>query len=513
LIAGRYTLEREIGRGGAGSVHLAHDDLLDRSVAIKRIGLLPGTTGQDIARAQREARLAAGINHPHVVSIFDLVKDEDCYWLVMELVPGRSLTEVVSEEGPLPASRAAGIVAQAADALVQAGKAGIVHRDVKPGNIMVNDENHAKLGDFGIARTGADTALTQTGFVTGSPAYLAPEVASGSPATPASDVWSLGATLFYAVTGRPPYDVGDNIMGCLYRIVHEDPPRLPDDHPLAGLLGVMLVKDPAQRWPVERVRDDLRRVAHGSPSNAPAPLARGEQPVEMTAPLTIPVGGAGAEPAEAVATRSTSSLPVTPVAPPTAPPGATSDAQRRRRPLGMVAAVLAVVLLAGLAAWWLWPGDGERPSSDSGAGSDKPSASDTSSPSKGTSDQPSEQPSASEEPTQEPSAEPSTTAGGGQRAAMRTFVQDYFATVTSDPESTWAMLTPEFQAASGGYDRYAGFWSTIASATAYDIAVDPKALTTSYTIDYVTTSGAEKTEQGQLQLEKQGDQYLIAGEG
>jgi hypothetical protein len=179
----------------------------------------------------------------------------------------------------------------------------------------------------------------------------------------------------------------------------------------------------------------------------------------------------------------------------------------------MVAAVLAVALLAGLAAWWLWPGDGERPSSDSGAGSDKPSASDTSSPSKGTSDQPSEQPSASEEPTQEPSAEPSTAAGGGQRAAMRTFVQDYFATVTSDPESTWAMLTPEFQAASGGYDRYAGFWSTIASATAYDIAVDPKALTTSYTIDYVTTSGAEKTEQGQLQLEKQGDQYLIAGEG
>ena len=509
MIAGRYTLEREIGRGGAGSVHLAHDDLLDRSVAIKRIGLLPGTTGQDIARAQREARLAAGINHPHVVSIFDLVKDEDCYWLVMELVAGRSLTEVVSEEGPLPATRAAGIVAQAADALVQAGKAGIVHRDVKPGNIMVNEENHAKLGDFGIARTGTDTALTQTGFVTGSPAYLAPEVASGSPATPASDVWSLGATLFYAVTGRPPYDVGDNIMGCLYRIVHEEPPRLPDDHPLAGLLGMMLVKDPAQRWPVERVRDDLRRVAHGSASRAPAPLARGAHPGEVTAPLAVRAGGAGADPTRAGAPRSTSSLPVTPVAPPPAPPGSGSDEPRRRRPFGWVAAaVLALVLVVGLGAWWLRPGDGERPSGDAGAtrsarpsGSDKPSASQ----------EPTD--SASEEPSPSDTQEPTPATGGGERAAMRRFVQDYFATVTSDPRSTWEMLTPEFQAASGGYGRYSGFWSTIDSATPYDIAVDPDALTTSYPIDYVTTSGARKTQQVQLQLAKEGDQYLIAGEG
>ncbi|WP_415839407.1 serine/threonine-protein kinase, partial [Nocardioides zeicaulis] len=271
MIAGRYTLEREIGRGGAGSVHLAHDELLDRSVAIKRIGLLAGTTDQDIARAEREARLAAGINHPHVVSIFDLVKDVDCYWLVMELVRGRTLTEVVRADGPLPVTRAAGILAQAADALVQAGRAGIVHRDVKPGNIMVDDDHHTKLGDFGIARAGTDAALTQTGFITGSPAYIAPEVASGAPASAASDVWSLGGTLYFALTGRAPYEVGDNIMGGLYRIVHGEPPRLPHDHPLAGLLAVMMAKDPADRWPVERVRDDLRRAAHGEASTAPTP--------------------------------------------------------------------------------------------------------------------------------------------------------------------------------------------------------------------------------------------------
>jgi serine/threonine protein kinase len=510
LIAGRYTLEREIGRGGAGSVHLAHDDLLDRSVAIKRIGLLPGTTGQDIARAQREARLAAGINHPHVVSIFDLVKDEDCYWLVMELVRGRTLTEVVTEEGPLPDTRAAGIVAQAADALVQAGKAGIVHRDVKPSNIMVNDDNHAKLGDFGIARAGTDSALTQTGFVTGSPAYIAPEVASGSPATAASDVWSLGGTLYFALTGRPPYDVGENLMGGLYKIVHDEPPQLPDDHPLAGLLAVMMDKDPERRWSAEKVRDDLRRVARGMASSAPVVHAREERRDDATVPMGAPFTAPPGSTEDAEPTRTTS-VPVTPVAPPAPPPPVEADEPSRRRPLGWVAAVLALVLVAGLGAWLLWPGDGERPS-DAGTGQGgEPSASDT--PSAEPTGDPSEEPSTTEEPTQEPSTEPSPATGGGERAAMRTFVQDYFATVTSDPESTYAMLTPEFQAASGGYERYAGFWSTIASATPYDITVDPKALTTSYTIDYVTTSGATKTQQVQLQLAKQGGAYLIAGEG
>ena len=232
MIAGRYRLEREIGRGGSGVVHLAHDEVLDRSVAVKRIGLLPGTTSEDVSRAEREGRLAAGVNHPHVVSILDLVKDDDCFWLIMEHVDGRTLSEVVAAEGPLPVRRAAGIIAQAADALVQAGRVGIVHRDVKPSNIMVGVDDHAKLGDFGIARSASDTALTRTGLVTGSPAYLAPEVASGRSATGASDVWSLGATLWHALVGRPPYDVSDgNVLGGLYRIVHDDPPRLPGTIP------------------------------------------------------------------------------------------------------------------------------------------------------------------------------------------------------------------------------------------------------------------------------------------
>ena len=264
MIAGRYRLEREIGRGGSGTVHLAVDEVLGRRVAMKRIGLIPGSDNVELERAEREARLAAALNHPHVVSVFDLVDENDVRWLVMEYVDGQTLSEQVRASGPMDAVEAAALLAQVADALVEAHAAGIVHRDVKPSNILVAG-GVAKLNDFGIARSADDASLTQTGLVTGSPAYLAPEVASGSSATPASDVWSLGATLYHAVTGKPPYDVGDNLIGALYKIVHEDPPRLPEDHPVAGLLSVMLTRDAESRWPMSagprRARPDRPRPA------------------------------------------------------------------------------------------------------------------------------------------------------------------------------------------------------------------------------------------------------------
>jgi serine/threonine protein kinase len=507
VIAGRYRLEREIGRGGAGVVHLAHDELLDRRVAVKRIGLLPGTTDDDVLRAEREARLAAGISHSHVVSIFDLVKDDDCYWLVMEHVDGRTLAELVAAEGPLPAKRAAALLAQAADALVQAGRAGIVHRDVKPSNIIIGPGDHAKLGDFGIARAASDTALTQTGIVTGSPAYLAPEVASGDAATEASDVWSLGATLFHAVAGRAPYDVGQNVLGGLYRIVNGDPPRLPADDPMAGLLAVMMVKDPAGRWPAERVRDDLRRIARGEPSSAPAPM-RSDSSHHGDAPTAVLAAGAGGMPALGPEpTTRTTAAPVVPREAPAeeAPAPPLGPRRSRRLPIGAVAAALALVLLLGLGAWLLWP-DGESP--DPSGGPTDPTTSDPQEPS----EEPTQDP--TEEPTEEPTTEPDPDDGpGASRAAMRAFVEDYFAQVTSDPETTFAMLTPEFQAESGGFGDYEGFWSTIESATPRDIRADPGSLTTTYTIEFVTTSGRTTTEQGRLQLARQGDGLLIAGEG
>ncbi len=490
MIAGRYTLEREIGRGGAGVVHLARDEVLGRHVAIKRMGLLPGTTEDDVVRAEREARLAAGINHPHVVSILDLVKDDECYWLVMEHVVGRTLTELIVADGPLPATRAAVIMAQAADALVEANKAGIVHRDVKPSNIMVDDADHAKLADFGIARSASDAALTRTGLVTGSPAYLAPEVASGSNATAASDVWSLGATLHHAIVGRAPYDMGQNVLGGLYRIVHDEPPRLPGDHPMAELLAGMMQKDPGLRWSVMRVRDELRRIARRGIGETAKPV-QGERP-------------------DGSATATMSAVPASSAAMRTAPTRAT-------RPWGRIIAVVALALLVGIGSWLWWPEGRELESGTDPAGS-APSQAPTAPEQSSVPEEPTTSQEATTAPTTEPTAEPTSatsapTAPAGDAAAMQAFVQDYFARVTSDPASTFEMLTPQFQSASGGFGRYSGFWSTIETATTSGVTADAETLEVSYTIQYATTSGRTTTQQGRLQLRTSGDSYLIAGEG
>ena len=283
MIAGRYTLEREIGRGGMGAVWLGVDEVLDREVALKRIGLLPGADSTDLARAEREARLAAQLSHPHVVAVFNLAVDvdTDAQWLVMEYVEGTTLARLVRERGRLSPDEAAPLLWQTADALVAAHAAGIVHRDVKPSNILVDRNRRVKLTDFGIARIAADPSLTQTGLVTGSPAYLAPEVAAGQRGDEAVDVWSLGATIFHVLSGRPPYEMGDNVMGGLYRLVNDEPPRLADAGWMAPLLEATMVKDPSRRWSMVQVRDFLagpagrvRRTAPLAPVEAPGTTRR-----------------------------------------------------------------------------------------------------------------------------------------------------------------------------------------------------------------------------------------------
>lgn len=257
MIGGRYTLDREVGRGGMGAVWVGTDQTLGRTVALKRVGHAPGGADVDVRRAEREARLAARLNHPHVVAVFDLVDDGDAQWMVMEYVEGTNLSQIVKANGAMPPEQIAPILAQVADALAAAHAAGIVHRDVKPSNILVTPDGNVKLSDFGIARSEADAALTQTGLVTGSPAYLAPEVATGQAATEASDIWSLGATLCHALTGQAPYDVGNNVMGALYKIVNEDPPRPVEAGWLAPLLASTMEKNPARRWSATQVREFL----------------------------------------------------------------------------------------------------------------------------------------------------------------------------------------------------------------------------------------------------------------
>lgn len=477
MIAGRYTLEREIGRGGTGAVHLGRDEVLGRPVALKRIGMIPGADAPDLARAEREARLAAMLNHPHVVGVYDLVVEDDHQWLVMEYVEGETLAQRIRRLGRLEHGDAASLMWQAADALAEAHAHDVIHRDVKPSNILVTAAHQAKLTDFGIARAQADASLTQTGLVTGSPAYLAPEVASGSTATAASDVWSWGATLFHALAGRPPYDVGENLIGGLYKIVHEDPPRLDDAGPMATVLEHTMVRDPDRRWTMAQVREHLDA------------LRRGETPTQVV-PVAAPVPPPSGDSPATAAPSTTRTPPIAPTP---------RSARRRRSPLPWLVALAAAVLV-GILAVAVLQDDPEQPT-DGTAGTAGTSGGDTSTP------EPSE-------PTQEPSQETPTdeaTRPATQRE-MADFISGYLSTVTSDPETTFAMLTPEFQAASNGFEGYSGFWGTVESAAPRDISADPESLTVTYTVDYVMQNGRQITDDVSLQLVRQGDTYLIAGE-
>lgn len=480
-----------------GAVWKGRDITLDRIVALKRIGVTPGGQTPDLRRAEREARLAAMVNHPHVVAVFDMIEDDHQQWLVMEYVEGRSLAQLIRDNGPLDPAFVASALAQVADALGAAHAAGVVHRDVKPSNILVTDAGVAKLTDFGIARSSDDdNQITKTGLVSGSPAYLAPEVASGRPATSAADVWALGATLFHALAGRPPYEVGENVMGVLYQIVHEAPPRLPAAGWLGDLLEHTLVQEPEKRWPMAVAGTYLRHGPDGVRKlgislSAPTTLSSVD---EATHPSGPPRGGQrGARSAPVAldqenrgATRSRRATGAE-AAPDSRRPG--PRPRRRMGLLNVALVVMTVLLVTGLAsAAWLIGRDA--------------------SPSQGTG--PSTPPTSAGKTTDAPST-PATV--GPTETGMRTFIANYLATVVADPAQAWGDLTPAFQSKSnGGFDGYRTFWIEYSGAELLSLKADPEAMTVDYQVRYTTTSGRTWTDRVSLQLEYRNGVYQIAGE-
>jgi hypothetical protein len=486
VIAGRYTLEAEIGRGGMGAVWRGRDEVLGRVVALKRIGVGPGGITPDALRAEREAKLAAKLNHANVVAVFDLVEEttdgQSQQWLVMEYVEGTNLSELVRDNGRLGPDQAAPILAHTASALAAAHGAGIVHRDVKPSNILVAPDGQVKLSDFGIARTATDPALTQTGLVTGSPAYLSPEVASGQPATPASDVWSWGATLFHALEGRPPYAIGDSLLGALYRIVHEEPPRPEAAGWLTPVLEGTMDRDPARRWSIEEVQQFLEAGPAAAAAAVPAGgLADiGVRGTGRTRPLDDGSDVQGTQlmplPGQTTAPARTPTSPTPRVRRSGPPP-------RRRGWLVAAGAVVALVA-AIVIAYAIGLGGGDD--NDSGA-SDDPSTgaspSDTASQS-------------GDEPTKDD---------------MTSFVEDYVATAASDPARAFAMLTPAFQERSGGLKGYEGFWGEVSTAEVLSVSADPEKLEVTYDYRYVRPGGPRE-ETVTLRLTFEDGAYLIDGE-
>jgi hypothetical protein len=250
VLRDRYELLERLGRGGMGEVWRARDRVLGREVAVKEVAFpeeLQGAQRSSMqTRVLREAQAAAAITHQGVVTVYDVVQEEGRAYIVMELVQGESLAHRVGREGPLPPERAAEIGRQVGAVLEAAHHRGIVHRDVKPGNVMVTEHGAVKLADFGIATLRDQTSLTMSGQIFGSPQYMAPEQARGDQAVPATDVWGLGATLFFAVEGRPPFQ-RDHPLATLTAVMSEDLPPMPNAGPLRPVIEAFLRKDPQDR--------------------------------------------------------------------------------------------------------------------------------------------------------------------------------------------------------------------------------------------------------------------------
>ncbi|MEV7006324.1 protein kinase [Streptosporangium sp. NPDC051022] len=286
LVGRRYRLISPVGRGGMGMVWHAHDVLLDRDVAVKELILPPGLDDEGTRaahrRMMREARSAARLSHPGIITVHDVVEEDGRPWIVMELVRAWSLEQAVRRNGPLPVVEAAEIGVRMLDALCHAHAAGVLHRDVKPGNVLLTSDR-VVLTDFGIAAIEGDVSITQTGLLLGSPAYIPPERLAGQPITYAADLWSFGATLYAAVEGRPPYE-GPDTVAVLGAILTQEPNRPQRAGALIAVIEGLLRRNPADRMSAAQVSDLLDRVlrSHGSASSSRAGAAR------VLPPATVP---------------------------------------------------------------------------------------------------------------------------------------------------------------------------------------------------------------------------------
>lgn len=462
-LSGRYVRKAQLGHGAMGDVWLADDQLLHRPVAIKQLRAADAADGMGLDRIVREARLAARLSHPNAVGVFDLVVEDDQPYVVMEYVAGDTLADRIRATGGIGLDAARSIIGQVAAALDAAHSAGIVHRDVKPANILITDQGVAKLADFGIARQAGDATITQTGMLVGTPSYLAPEVARGGAPSPASDLWSLGATLFAALEGRPPFgEQGQDALSVLFRVVSEPAPAAVHAGPLQGLVARLLDPDAARR---PSAADVVRALSAGSSQAGTSGYAGG-------AP-----GNAGATVPMLASLPRMPGNPTTRVMPHAHPPqgglpapGPGGQRPRSRRAIRLRwIAVAAVAVIAAAVAIVLLKANGtttkaRQPSSP--APQSKPTHPATPSTSATSPAQ-----TASRSAGHTPSATPTLMVA----PTMRRFVHDYYALIPHDLPTAFTWLGPGLRAQ--GFDAYRQWWSQFSSVHVTLLAANPEART------------------------------------
>ncbi|WP_036393418.1 serine/threonine-protein kinase [Micromonospora chokoriensis] len=358
LIAGRYRLLDLVGTGGMGRVWLARDEMLHRDVAVKEVvppSWLAETEREELRlRTLREARTAARLNHPNVVRIYDVVHDRESPWIVMEYVPSRSVQQIISAEGPLSPQRTARIGLAVLAALRAAHTAGVLHRDVKPHNVLVADDGRVVLTDFGLATfEGGDGAMTGPGTVLGSPQFVAPERAREGVSDARTDMWSLGATLYATVEGQSPY-ARSSAMATLSALATEPPDPMRRAGPMGAVLTGLLQRDPWRRL----------TAAEAEPLLTSAAASHDEPAASARSSAVAAVRNAG----RAIASHPVGPLappgePVTPTAPPPSRPG-----RRRRRLIALVGTAAALLVAGGVTLTLVNRHDEQTPPSGSGGG-------------------------------------------------------------------------------------------------------------------------------------------------